>query len=140
MGKLSDSVIEDVMGRVFGARSLPVATNHRVVLSSTEPQEDGSGITEPVGNGYAPAVVDNDATTWATPSGRAASNGIVIAHPEVTDADDDLGWGDLGYFAVLDDDTDEFIGSGRLGGLVSPRLGDTPTWDIGELVLTGPGG
>lgn len=138
MGKLSTAVIDDVMDCLFGGATLTPAAHHRIVLSSTEPQDDGTGITEPTVNAYAPVVVDNDLTTWTISADRGKSNAIVIAFPTVTDTDSADGWGDLDWFAVLDDDTDDYVGHGRVPR-VSPRLGDTPTFDVNQLVLNGPG-
>lgn len=138
MGKLSTTTLHDVQDALFGGQALTIPVSHRIVLSTTEPQDDGSGITEPTENGYAPVVVDNDLTTWAVAADRSKTNAITIAFPEVTDSDSDDGWGDLGWFAVLDDDTDVMQGHGRLGTVLSPQVGDEVVFEPDDLVVGGP--
>lgn len=138
MGALSNSTIANAMDGLFGGATIVIATHHRIVLSSTKPDDDGGGITEPAVNGYAPVVVDNTSSTWADTADRLKSNAAVVAFPTVTAADSPDGWGPLSYFAVLDDDTDDYLGHGRTPRFTTTE-GDTPTFGIGDLVISSPG-
>lgn len=119
-----------------GATSWAPATWY-VGQSTTQPNEDGSGFTEPVGNGYARVAVTNNATNWpaATTVGGVTSkaNGAKITHPNPTGP-----WGQLiywGLFTTASGGTPEY--SNPLDAPISPRAGNTPVeFDIGQLVLT----
>jgi hypothetical protein len=88
-----------------------------VGLSTTTPNEDGTGFTEPVGGSYARVAVTNNTTNWpaATTSSGVTSkaNGTVIQFTNPTGT----------YFNPLD-------------ASISPKSGNSPVqFDVGALVL-----
>lgn len=76
-----------------------VFTDIYVALSTADPTEDGSGLAEPVGNGYARVQhSDNTATpgNW-TVSGDQATNTVEIDFGTATGS-----WGTITHFALFD--------------------------------------
>lgn len=69
-----------------------------IALSTTAPNEDGTGFTEPVGNGYARVSVSNDGAGWgAAVSGDPSykPNAATIAFPAATGS-----WGTITHAGI----------------------------------------
>jgi len=64
----------NLIGRAIGARAYTPPANLHIGLSTTAIADNGTGITEPVGNGYARVAVANNTTNWGVPT----LNGIEI--------------------------------------------------------------
>jgi hypothetical protein len=64
-------------------------------VSTSTPAVDGTGVTEPVGNGY--ARVDAVGAAFAAASGDSAVNASNITFPEATGS-----WGTLTYIVAFD--------------------------------------
>lgn len=108
------------------ASSLSVASTAYLALSSTEPQADGTGVTEPEGMGYARKLIGNynqSATQlMGEPSNGNITNVSEIHFDEATGA-----WGELSYACIFDAPT-----GGRLiaWGVLGHPSSDTanPGW------------
>lgn len=108
-----------------------------VGLSTTTPNEDGTGFTEPVGSAYARVSVTNNTTNWpaaTTTSGvTSKANGTAFTFPNPTG-----NWGAVthyGLFAASSGGTPLYWNP--LDASISPKSGNTPVqFDIGNLVLT----
>ncbi|MCW2545366.1 MAG: hypothetical protein JWM40_2918 [Frankiales bacterium] len=139
--KLSDDVLAAVMDRLFGGQALPVPSDYDIGLSSTRPNDDGTGITEPTVNGYARVTVANDLTTFAAAdaAARSKTNAATITFPTVTDTDSPDGWGPLAYVVLFDNATDDYSGGGLLGTLLNPQTGDAVEFAPGDFTINGPG-
>lgn len=79
----------------------PPATVY-AALSTTLPAADGTGVTEPVGNGYARVAVTNNNVNWvaqtAQPAtGQGQANGTATTWPLATGA-----WGTVTYVCFYD--------------------------------------
>ena len=81
----------------FGNQSYSVPTTHYFGLSTTPVNDDGTGATEPVGNGYAREGATNDKTTWSNASNGSLTNQVEIAFNESTGA-----WGTITHVLVYD--------------------------------------
>ena len=135
MGRLGDTTIDAVMDLLFGAQAYTPAASYDIALSTTQPANDGTGVTEPAGGGYARVQVTNDLTHWPAASGRQKSNGVAIAFPTATGD-----WGTIGWFAIYDHGTSTFRGWGALAVARHVTSTSAPaTFDIGALVINGPG-
>jgi hypothetical protein len=118
-----------------GATSWAPATWY-IGLSTTAPNDDGSGFTEPVGSSYARVAVTNNVANWpaaTTVAGETTKqNGAKITYPNPTGA-----WGQLAYwgaFLTSTGGTPEY--SNPLDAPISPRAGNSPVeFDVGQLVL-----
>lgn len=85
-----------VMGNVFGSQTEPsLPTKYFVGLSSTQPREDGSGVTEPAGGGYARVEIDS----FAAPDHGTITNTESISFEVATED-----WGDaLTHYVIFDE-------------------------------------
>jgi hypothetical protein len=107
-----------------------------VGLSITQPNDDGSNFTEPVGFAYARVAMVNNNTNWpaaTTVSGVTnKSNGVAITFPNPTG-----NWGLIifwGVFVAATLGLPEF--TNPLDTAITPQNGNTPVqFGIGQLVL-----
>lgn len=131
--RTAQAVLNSIFGKasVFGA--LASAPPIYVALSTAAIGEDGSGIAEPVGNGYArvaTVAADWNDATLADPS--LLDNAAAITFPEATGA-----WGTITHFALFDAVTGgNYLASGALTLAKSPTDGDTPAFAAGTLDVT----
>jgi hypothetical protein len=94
MGSFSDYLENELLDHVFGNGSYTPPTIY-VALSTTNPLDDGSGLAEPSGNGY--ARVQTTATDWSTASSGSIDNAAAIEFSEATGS-----WGAITHFALMD--------------------------------------
>jgi hypothetical protein len=87
-------------------------------LSTADPGADGSGFTEPVGNGYARIAVTNDGAGWSVAAAAEKPNAALIEFAAASGG----AWGTLNHFGIFD-----ALGGGNLrhwGPLDTPTLVD----------------
>lgn len=101
-------------------------TNWYWGLSTTEPNADGSGVTEPVGNGYARVLQANNPTNFppaVTTGGKTLQrNGTNVTWPNPTGP-----WGVLGWYVLytgLTGGTYQY--ANKLDSSIAPKSGNTP--------------
>jgi len=101
-----------------------------VGLSTADPLEDGSGLAEPTGGGY--ARVATAAVDW-----NAALNGLIdnandIIFPQAT-----ASWGTITHFALFDAATaGNMLASGALSAAKTINANDTAKFVAGDLDVT----
>ncbi len=96
--RTSAALLNSLFGNTSDFGALATAPTMHVALSTTAPNEDGTGITEPVGNGYArvaTAPADWNSATSADPS--VLSNANAITFPQSTGS-----WGTVTHFVLFD--------------------------------------
>lgn len=86
-----------ILDHVFKVASFTQPTNLYMALSTSTPAQDGSGVTEPSGNGYARVQCNS---SWATASGRANANSTAIEFPSATGS-----WGTITHVCLYDAST-----------------------------------
>lgn len=132
--RTAQALLNSLFGKTssFGALATP-PTIH-VALSSTDPGEDGTNVTEPAGNGYArkaTTAADWNAATLADPS--VITNASALAFPQATGGNW-LAGTNIGYFALYDAPTGgNYIGKGTLDVAKPVLQGDTPSFAPGAL-------
>lgn len=89
-------------------------TSYYIALSSTEPQADKTGITEPTLGNYARIRIDKNTTNFLTSVNGVVKNKVSLQSNEST-----ASWGNLPYYAIFDSATDGNLLWG--GALVNPR-------------------
>lgn len=62
--------------------TLTGANVYAALFTGTETANDGTGLTEVSGNGYARVQITNDNTSWPAASSRSKSNGVAIVFPQ----------------------------------------------------------
>ena len=124
-----------VLDHVFGGTTYTPPATLLVGLSTSEIQNDGTGISEPGGGGYARVSVSNTASAWADavthePMDRGVkTNTEQIEFPEATGA-----WGVISHFFIMAGS--DLIGHGELSTAKEIHTGDTARFRPGELHIT----
>lgn len=80
----TDYLEDELLDHIFGAAAWTAPATLHIGLSTTEIADDGTGITEPVGMGYARVSVANDGVTWDLSSGGMKQNDIALTFPQAT--------------------------------------------------------
>ncbi len=86
-----------ILDLLFGATALTPPSNYYIGLSTTTPNETGTGITEPSGGAYARVQIANNKTTFGTASAGALTNAIAISFAESTTS-----WGTITHVIFYD--------------------------------------
>ena len=94
MGSFSDHWENEILDHVFGKGAYTPPTIY-VGLSTADPGDDGAGLSEPSGNGY--ARVATTSADWNLASGGALDNANAIEFAEATGS-----WGAVTHFALFD--------------------------------------
>ena len=94
MGSFTNYWENEILDHLFGKGNYTPPTIY-VGLSTAEPNDDGSGLTEPSGNSY--ARVQTTASDWNIASGGSLDNAGDITFPTATGS-----WGTITHFALFD--------------------------------------
>lgn len=121
----ANKILELLVGKT--AFATPTAT---IGLSTANPLDDGSGISEPSGNGY--SRVTTSGSDWAAASSKSISNAVAIAFPEATGS-----WGTITHFFAVDGSSN-LLFYGALTSSVSPMAGEIVRFPAGNLTGTVP--
>ncbi len=93
---------EALLNQVFGDTAYSTPATLYVALSTTTPAENGTGFTEPSGNGYARVPVTNNTTSFPNATGGTGgstkNNGAAITFTQSTGT----GWGTVTYLGIFD--------------------------------------
>jgi len=126
MGSFSDHWENEILDHVFGKGAYTPPTIH-VGLSTADPGDDGAGLAEPSGNGY--ARVATAGTDWNAASGGALDNATAIEFPDATGD-----WGTVTHFALFDAASGgNLLAHGSLSQSKPISSGDTARVAIGDL-------
>lgn len=84
-GRITTPAVQAMLNHRFGQAYMYAAPyTYFVGLSTTQPNPDGTGFTEPVGNGYARVAYANNVTNFPNMVGREKKNGAAITFPTAT--------------------------------------------------------
>jgi len=131
MSGLVDTKENQVLDALLGAATLMPDPVY-IGLMTSEPNDDGTGVVEPVGNGYSRVSVANTLGEWPAAVGGSKSNANNILFPTATG-----GWGTVTHYGIFD-----AVSAGNLlafGPLNVPRtvvLDDQFRFLSGALVMT----
>lgn len=118
---------DQILDGLFGSGS---PATYDLALSSTPPNEDGTGITEPVGNGYARVPITNNSVNFPPAVDGVKLNGADFQFPQASGS-----WGSsLGYWVLYASATPVMWGT-----LTPPKTilaGDTLRVPTGNMTLT----
>jgi hypothetical protein len=118
MGSFSDYCEDSILNHLFGKSAYAPPTIY-VGLSTADPTDNGAGLSEPAGNGY--ARVETTEADWNVAAGGLLDNANVITLGPATGA-----WGTLTHFALFDAPT-----GGHLlvhGALAQPKALENEDW------------
>jgi len=123
---LSTYLVNELLDHAFGAgnRNFSAPATISVGLSTADPTEDGSGISEPSGNNYSRVATAH--TDWDTASDKIIDNTSQIDFPTPSGS-----WGECTHF-FLHDGTN-YLGGDSLNTSVSPVNGQSVYFAAGAL-------
>lgn len=107
--------------------------SYAIALSTTAPNPDGTGVTEPTGGAYAAVVVPNDATHWPPAVARVKHNGQDVAFPKVT-----ASWGVVTHFVIKDDPGGAVRAYGELDAPKTVDVDAEPVLSAGSILIYMP--
>lgn len=126
MGSFSDYWENEILDHIFGKGSYTPPTIY-VALSTADPTDDGSGLSEPSSSGY--ARKQTSASDWNAASGGALDNANEIAFNEATGS-----WGTVTHFALMDAASGgNMLAHGALSQSKTIGSGDTAKFAAGDL-------
>ena len=135
MGKISTVYMNNLLNVAFGMLPSSFPALMYLGLSSTEPTDTGTNITETTELDYARVEIANDSGTWDVASGRGIDNLVTFTFPTAATA-----WGTMTHFVIMDASTvGEMILWGALAAPITVGIGDIVTFDPGTITITAPG-
>lgn len=132
----TDSFENTVLDAMLGAGATLVGGSVDIALSKADPGDDGTGLDEPVGNGYARVAVTNNGTEWPAAVSGVKSNANQVVFPAASGGN----WGTITHWAMFDGATQ--IANGILdngSGIAQARQvndGDTFRFLASQLRIT----
>lgn len=127
----------DVLNALLGSGASLIGATTEIGLSTTTPNDDGTGITEPSGFGYARVAKTNNDANFPVSTGNEKSNGTAITFPTASGGD----WGTITHWVLW-----EQGGPAKIWGVLddgagtpTPRTvqdGDDFSFPIGQLRIT----
>jgi len=126
MGSFSDHWENEILDHIFGKGSYTPPTIY-VGLSTADPLDNGSGLAEPSGNGY--ARVATSGASWTISSGGSLSNASDVSFAQATGS-----WGTITHFALFDAaSAGNMLAHGALNQSKTITSGDTAKFAAGDL-------
>lgn len=117
----SNEVLDHLFGK--GGRDYASPTLW-IALSTTEPSNDGSNVTEPA-DGY--ARVSCVASTWTAGAADSLINSLTVSFGEASGD-----WGNISHFAIYDSITNgNMLAAGSIAVTKAIDIGDTPKFAPG---------
>lgn len=128
MGSLSNFIENEILDHVLKTGDYTPPANLYVALSTADPTDDGSGIAEPSGNGY--ARVNHN--SWDDSTGRATENTGTISFTEASGS-----WGTVTHFAIFDHvSAGNMIAHGALSASKTIGAGDNASFQDGAIDIS----
>lgn len=122
---LENEFIDHITGK--GAYTAPTCY---LGLSTADPGEDASGLSEPSGNGY--ARVETEASDWNAASSGSTTNAADISFPAATGS-----WGTITHVALFDAASGgNMLASGELDSPQAITADQIARFTAGDLTLT----
>ena len=125
MGSLSNYVENKILDHILKTSNFIQPSNLYIGLSTSDPLDNGSGISEPSGNGY----LRVNHNTWDITVNRSTENTGTITFPGATGS-----WGTVTHFFISDNSTGgNLIGHGELSTSRTIGVGDNPSFIDGSI-------
>ena len=132
MGSISNYSENELLDHALGTAYAPASTVY-LGLSTADPLDDASGLSEPAGNGYARTAI-----TFAAAAARRVTQTGAVTFPQATGS-----WGDITHWAIFDASSGgNVLAHGALNEPKTIVAGNTPTvadgvayveWTAGEM-------
>lgn len=126
----SDYLENKILDHLFNDSAFSAPSTY-LFLSTTAPNDDGTNVTEPVGNGY--ARVQISPADMSAASGGSKTNTAVKTFPTATPS----GWGTITHWGLYDASTSgNMLTATALSASKTVSAGDTPSFAAGQVVWT----
>ena len=133
MSGFADAEIHAVLNAYFRGQAFTFPTSLWWALSTTTIADDGSNLTEPVGNGYLRLQITHNTANFAAPSGRQITNALDFIFADATGS-----WGTVVDFAGMSASSGGVVKV--FGTLVNPiaiTAPQTPVFYAGTMIIRG---
>jgi len=132
MGSISDFAENKLLDHLLNGVTYTPPTTVFLGLSTTNPLDDASGLSEPAGGGYARKTI-----VFGAAAGRAIAQNALVQFDEVT-----VDWGLVSHYALFDAVAGgNMLAHGELDQAKNVVTGNNPSVDAGEVVISfNPGG
>lgn len=132
MSSFGNFLENELLDHVWGAAAYTAPGTLYIALSTTNPGEDGSTITEPAVGSYARKGVANNLTNWPAAVGGSKSNGTDITFVTAT-----ASWGVISHMAIFDAASGgNMLAHAALTSSKTIDNGDTVIFEAGNLTIT----
>lgn len=131
---LADPDANNLLDAKFRGDSLDVPASYDVGFSSTKPEDDGTGVTEPTDPDYARANLPTDSATWNAAAARQIDTAIDLEWPDPASVD----WEDLAYWTLHDPVSGDLRYYGRLSSVFTVAAGTRARIFAGEIWIRIP--
>lgn len=126
MGSISNYLENELLDHVLNQNTYSPPSTVYLGLSTADPLDDGSGLSEPSGGGYA-----RQAITFGAASSRRVTQNADVTFPQAT-AD----WGTITHWALFDAATGgNMLAHGSLASSKNVVSGNTPSVASGEVYV-----
>ncbi len=130
----SNIILKNMLGK--GSQYFSFVTRAFLALSSTEPQANGQGVTEPVGNGYVRKQLGYYQDTYGQLMGNP-ENGVIKNSQEIHFNKATGDWGQQRYACIYDAATGgNLIAWGELATPITPVENTVPVIAVDGLVIS----
>lgn len=132
MSSFGNYLENELLDHVWGNAAYTAPATLYLALSTSDPTDDGSGITEPSGGSYARLGVANNPTNWPAAVGGSKSNGVDNTFVTAT-----ASWGVISHMAIFDAASGgNMLAHAALTTSKTIDNGDTVIFEAGNLTIT----
>ena len=132
MSSFGNYLENELLDHVFGAAAYSAPATLYLALSTSDPTDDGSGISEPSGGSYARLGVANNLTNFPAAVGGSKSNGTDFTFVTAT-----ASWGVITHMAIYDAAVaGNMLAHAALASSKTIDNGDTVIFETGNLTVT----
>ncbi len=129
MGSFSDYWEDKILDHIFDKANYSPPTIY-VALSTSDPSDDASELTEPTGNAY--ARVETSASDWNAATNGSLDNANDIIFPKATGC-----WGTITHFVLFDAASGgNMLAHGVLSQSKAVDSSHTPIFETGDLNIS----
>jgi len=129
MGSFSDYWEDKILDHIFGKANYTPPIIY-VALSTSDPSDDASELTEPTGNAY--ARVETSASDWNAATNGSLDNANDIIFPKATGS-----WGTITHFVLFDAASGgNMLAHGALSQSKAVDSSYTPIFETGDLNIS----
>jgi hypothetical protein len=127
MGSFGNFLENKLLDHAFRNAPYPQPAALYVALSTADPRDDGTGLLEPIGNGYARVPV-----TFSVAAAGQIANSAQVQFPQATGS-----WGTITHFAIFDAATGgNLLAHAQLTAALTVQAGNAPLFEVSDIVIS----